>query len=175
MHYILALISAIVGIFYILDRFGIDIGGLNPFHWRRRRAWAKKYSGDPIYAVEDPMEIAALFVVATAKLDGDISAEQKDAILTQFSEKFSLDEREAKQLLGSSSHLLASPQMIPNQLENLIKRNKNTFAPDQVDSLTAMMGAVLSADGSPNSEQQQLVQLIKKQLPEEASAGGTWG
>ncbi|MEM7433372.1 MAG: hypothetical protein AAF351_15725 [Pseudomonadota bacterium] len=173
MAYILGLIGSIVWILYMLDRMGINLGGLNPFHWRRRRAWAKKYGGDPIYAVEDPMEVAALFVVGAAKLDGDISAEQKAAILAQFSESFSLNERDAKQLLGSSSHLLASPQMIPNQLENLIKRHQKMFSADQVESLTAMMSATLTSTVS--ADQQQLIDIVRKQLPEPRSDGGTWG
>ena len=59
MH-ILGLLTLIVSILYLLDRTGIDIGWLNPFHWHRRRAWSKQYHGDPIYSVEDPLHIAAL-------------------------------------------------------------------------------------------------------------------
>lgn len=175
MHYIIGLLGSILTILYLLDRLGIDIGGLNPFHWRRRRAWAKKYGGDPIYAVEDPMEVAALFVVGMAKLDGDIAAEQKARILETFSSTFSLDDREARQLLGSSSHLLGSPQMIPDQLDNLLKRQEKTFSPDQVDSLVAMMSSVLDATQLPTQEQQALTDVVRKQLPEAPAKGGTWG
>ena len=43
MHVILGILSSIVAILYALDRLGIDLGGLNPFYWYRRRAFAKKY------------------------------------------------------------------------------------------------------------------------------------
>lgn len=81
MHILLALLSAIVTILYVLDRIGIDIGWYNPWSWRRRRAWAMKHDGDPIYSVEDPIHAAAIFVTGAAKLDGDLSQEQKQAIL----------------------------------------------------------------------------------------------
>ena len=43
MHVLLGVLTAIVSILYALDRLGIDLGGMNPFHWYRRRAFAKKY------------------------------------------------------------------------------------------------------------------------------------
>ena len=39
MHIILGALGSIVTILYMLDRLGIDIGGLNPFYWYRRRAF----------------------------------------------------------------------------------------------------------------------------------------
>ncbi len=95
MHIIIGFLTALVTIFYLLDRLGIDLGGFNPFHWRRRRAWANKYNSDPIYSVEDPMHVAALLVLGAAKLDGVISAEQKRVALEQFAITFSLDARDA--------------------------------------------------------------------------------
>ena len=43
MHIIIGLLGSLVTIFYLLDRLGVDIGGLNPFYWYRRRAFAKKF------------------------------------------------------------------------------------------------------------------------------------
>jgi hypothetical protein len=83
MHIVLGLLGSIVTILYLLDRLGIDLGGLNPFYWQRRRAWAKKYEGDPIHSVEDPMHVAAILIVGAAKLNGDLSAEQKRVALEQ--------------------------------------------------------------------------------------------
>ena len=42
MHVILGILTALITVLYLLDRMGIDLGGMNPFYWRRRRAWAKK-------------------------------------------------------------------------------------------------------------------------------------
>ena len=77
MHIVIGFLAALVTIFYLLDRLGIDLGGFNPFHWRRRRAGSKKYQSDPIFSIEDPMHVAAILILGAAKLDGDLSAEQK--------------------------------------------------------------------------------------------------
>ena len=112
MHIVLGLLGSIVTILYLLDRLGIDLGGLNPFYWQRRRAWEKKYQGDPIYSVEDPMHVAAILIVGAAKLAGDLSAEQKRVALEQFESSFSLDSPAASELFGSAAHLLGAPQII---------------------------------------------------------------
>lgn len=59
MHVILRFLSTVLAVLYLIDRVGIDLGGLNPFYWYRRRAFAKKYQSDPIYSVVDPVDVAA--------------------------------------------------------------------------------------------------------------------
>lgn len=175
MHIIIGFLTGLVTIFYLLDRLGIDLGGFNPFYWRRRRAWLKKYGGDPIYAVEDPMEIAALFVVGVAKIDGDITAEEKNSILSEFSSNFSLSEREASQLLGSSVHLLGQPLLIGTQLSNMLNRLDDHFSPEQTESLIAMMTAVVSSNGQLSTEQTDLIGSVRDRFTKPAPRGGTWG
>ena len=175
MHIVLSVLTAIVTILYLLDRMGFDLGGLNPFYWRRRRAWARQYQGDPIFAVEDPMEVAALFVVAVAKLDGDITLEQKKAILSEFSSNFSLSERDASQLLGSSTHLLGHPQVIGNQVQGLLGRHDKLFSPDQAESLVAMIRTVAEAGGDVSDEQRDLMAAVEKQYLPATTTAGAWG
>lgn len=175
MHIVIGLLTSIITILYLLDRMGIDLGGFNPFYWRRRRAWAKKYEGDPIYAIEDPMEVAALFVVAIAKLEGDITSEQKSTILSEFSSSFSLSDRESSQLLGSSTHLLGQPQVMRTQLDGLLGRNNDLFSPDQAESLVTMMTNVVSSSETPSAEQRELISIVRDRYVDPASKAGTWG
>jgi len=174
MHVLLGFLGSIVTVLYLLDRLGIDLGGMNPFHWYRRRAFAKKYGSDPIYSIEDPVHIAALLVIGAAKLDGDLTAEQKTAARDQFVAEFSMDEREASQLLGSAAHLLAAPQLIGTQLEKLADRNKDRFSSDQAQSLMQMMVKVASADGSISVRQQEFVDDVRAAYVGEAKGDGTW-
>jgi len=175
MHIIIGFLTSLVTIFYLLDRLGIDLGGFNPFHWRRRRAWLKRYGGDPIYAVEDPVEVAALFVVGVAKIDGDITAEEKQSIVSEFSSNFSLSEREASQLLGSSVHLLGQPLLIGTQLGNLLERFDEQFTPEQTESLVAMMTAVVSSNEHLSTEQTDLIDSVRGRFSKPVPNGGTWG
>ena len=175
MHVLLGLLGAAVTILYLLDRAGIDLGGLNPFYWRRRRAWAKKYDGDPIYSIEDPIHVAALLAVGAARLDGDLTAEQKQAAKTQFEQTFSLGAKEASELLASATHLLGAPQVIDTQLEGLIARNKNRFSPEQAASIVQMMTQVTSAGGELTEKQDAYVTYVRSQLNFAETSEGPWG
>ncbi len=170
MHIILGLLGAIVSLLYILDRLGIDIGWLNPFSWARRRAWAKKYEGDPIYAVEDPVHVAAILVVGVARLGGDVSAEQKQAIVNAFGSTFSLNENDANGLYISAQHLLGAPQIIENQLNGVVDKHSGVFNAEQSESLLGLIRATVEA---PTETQRSFVESIAARL--ETPAAGVWG
>ncbi len=174
MHIILGALGSIVTILYLLDRLGIDLGGLNPFYWYRRRAFAKKYGADPIFSVEDPMHIASLLVIGAAKLDGDLTAQQKQTAQSLFESEFSLSDKEAAQLFGSAAHLLAAPQLIEDQLTKLAARSGDRFSPEQATSLIGMMEKVASADGGLSASQQEFIKAVRNDFPSEAKPEGTW-
>ena len=173
MH-ILAILGAILSILYMLDRLGVDIGWLNPFHWSHRRKWAKKYDSDPIYSIEDPVHIAALLVIGAAKLDGEASIEAKRAALEQFQHAFSMDEKAATDLWTAATHLLGGPQVIDTQLEGVVSRNQTRFSPEQVDSMLQMMVKVASADGELTASQQQFIDGLRERFGTPEVQGGTW-
>ena len=98
MHIVIAALGSLVTILWLLHRFaemGIDLGGLNPWAWRRRRKWRAMYEANPIYSITSPMELTALLIAATAKADGDMSADEKLAILNLFERSFHLSDRDA--------------------------------------------------------------------------------
>jgi len=173
MHIVLGLIGSIISILYLLDRLGVDIGWLNLRYWRHRRGWAKKYEGDPIYAIDDPIQIAAVLIVGTAKLEGDLSAEQKSAILGQFEEKFSLDARAASELFGSAAHLLGAPQIIGTQLDGLSNRNTNTFKTDQAQSIIEMIEQMAAVGGTMSIAQREFVDILRSRICA-PNQSGTW-
>ena len=174
MHIILGALGSIVTILFLLDRLGIDLGGMNPFYWYRRRAFAKKYGSDPIFSVEDPMDIASLLIIGADKLDGDLTAKQKQMAQQLFESEFSLCEKEALQLLGSAAHLLAAPQLIEDQLAKLAARSAERFSPEQTESLIDMMTRVASADGGLSASQQAFIQQVKTDFPADVKPDGTW-
>ncbi|HNP63792.1 MAG TPA: TerB family tellurite resistance protein [Woeseiaceae bacterium] len=174
MHIIIGVLTGLVTIFYLLDRLGIDIGGLNPFYWRRRRAWAKKYQGDPIYSIEDPMHVAAVLIVGAAKLDGDLTAESKKAALLQFKSRFSLETSGASELLGSAAHLLGSPQVIDKQLSGVIEKNHGRFSKEQAESMIEMMTEVAAADGELSPRQKEFIDALRSHYLAADEEQGTW-
>lgn len=174
MHIIIGFLGSLVTIFYLLDRLGVDIGGLNPFYWYRRHQFAKKFGADPIYSIEDPLHVASLLVIGVAKLDGDLTAEQKRVAQEQFETSFSLDTRASAELFGSAAHLLAAPQLIDNQLQTLVSKNRNRFSPEQAESVLQMMGHVASAEGQPSEAQRSFIEGVRLQLHSEKATQGTW-
>lgn len=174
MHIVLGLLGSVVTVLYLLDRLGIDLGGMNPFHWYRRRAFLKKYGSDPVFSIEDPVHVAALMIIGAAKLDGDLTAEQKRVAKELFVSEFSIESREASELFGSAAHLLAAPQLIDGQLRKLAARNAQRFSPDQAKSMVSMMSEVASADGDLSSAQKDYIDSIRSQFIREDKPQTTW-
>ncbi len=142
MHIILGMLGSVVTILWLLHRLaemGIDLGGLNPWAWRRRRKWRKAYEGNPIFSIDSPMEITALLLTATAKSDGDMTAEDKSTILGLFQSEFELAESEATSLLASSTYLLGSGEELRGALESFIGSKLEYFSDSQARSAIAMM------------------------------------
>jgi uncharacterized tellurite resistance protein B-like protein len=175
MHILLGLLGSLVTILYLLDRLGVDIGGLNPFGWRRRRGWRQKFEANPIYTLSDPREMAAVLLVSVAKIDGDLTAEEKRGLLAEFGRAFSLSEKQASELLSATVYLLGDMQVIIDQADELLARYRQQFAPEQISSLLEMIDRVAAIDGTPTAQQQQLVDRIRKSVGQDSEPQGTWG
>ncbi len=175
MHIVLGILGSLVTLFYLLDRLGIDIGGLNPFYWYRRRAFAKRYGADPIYSIDDPMHVASLLIIGAAKLDGDLTAEQHTVAHAEFEKNFNLDAKQASDLFGSAAHLLAAPQLLENQLNKLADKTVPRFTPEQSESLVEIMTTVASTGGGLSTTQREFIDGIRARSGSTTEPQGTWG
>jgi len=134
---IYAILGAIVSILILLNRLanaGIDLGGLNPFLWHRRKKWKDKLEGNPIYQMDSSMDVVALYMLAVVKADGDISKEDKDHILNLFESEFNLSPKEASSLLISSSHLLGNGEEVQDNVDKVFERSLPNFTESQIKS-----------------------------------------
>ena len=175
MHIVLGILGSLVTLFYLLDRLGIDIGGLNPFYWYRRHAFAKRYGADPIYSIEDPVHVASLLIIGAAKLDGDLTAEQHTVARAEFEKNFNLSAKEASDLFGSAAHLLAAPQLLENQLDKLADKNVARFRREQAESLIEIMTTVASTSGGLSTTQKEFIDSIRARSGTTSEQQGTWG
>ena len=178
MHIVLGLLGTIVTLLVVLHRLadaGIDLGGLNPFLWRRRRAWRQKFEANPIFSLREPIDVAALLVVGVAKIDGDMSAEEKRALLGEFETTFSLSEAKAAELLGSSSHLIGDGEVLRTQLDAVLAPQAERFSPDQVESILEMMERIAHIDGAPTASQLSLLDEVRRHLAPPQPEPGPWG
>lgn len=98
------------------------------------------------------MEVAALLLVATAKCEGEVSAQQKKFLLDAFKNDFHLSDQEASELLIASAYLLRNELYISDQLDKVLERGKKQFTPEQVESTVDLMRRLSWLEGDPNTE-----------------------
>lgn len=165
MHIILGLLGTIVTILVLLNRLrenGIDIGWLNPFTWHRRKTYRKEHDLTPAFKLDSPMEVAALYVVSIAKIDGDISKEQKAKILYLFENEFHLSTQDARDLLKSSVYLLSHTNEVFDKPEKVMERCFDNISSEQMKSICYLIDEVANVEESRSLEQQKLISKIKK-------------
>jgi len=145
MHIILGALTTLASLLWVLHRLaemGIDLAGLNPFLWQRRRRFRKKMDGNPIYAVDSPMEATALLLAGIARADGDMSREEKNVILKIFHEEFGLAKTDAAGLLISSTYLLGRGEEFRDHLSKILKPSSESFSESQAKSAVELMNQV---------------------------------
>ena len=177
MHVILGLLGAIVAILVLLNRLtdgGIDIGWLNPFAWRRRRAWRKRYQANPVYTLDKPMEVTALLSVAVAKSDGDMSAEQKEGLRQLLANEFSVDDRKASALINSSAFLLRDGEEVRSNLQKVLEPSLDAFTPEQTVAAQNLLERVATLDGEMTPLQRELLDQVSTIWQPKQGPTSTW-
>jgi len=175
MPYLLGFLGLIVTVLILLSRLadaGIDLGGLNPFLTRRRRAWRQKFEANPLFGLDRPMDAAAVLAVGVAKADGDMSAEQKQALLAAFQQTFDIDLRAAEELLTSSAHLVGDGRILRDQVHDVIGRSKDQFTDSQIESTLSLLEEIAAVEGA-TGRQRELISHVESALHDQPTSG-TW-
>ena len=175
MPYLIGLLGAIATVLVLLKRLadaGIDLGGLNPFARRRRHAWQRKFEANPLFGLEDPMDAAAALAVGVAKASGDISSEQKRALLAAFQRTFDLDLVAAEKLLASSAYLVGDGKIFTDQVEGVVSKSKEHFTANQIASTLALIEEIAAVEGA-TERQRELIDRIGEVLCNK-SESTTW-
>ena len=177
MHIILGALGTIVTILVLLNRLaeaGIDLAGLNPFLWQRRRKWKNKIQGNPIYQVDSPLDLTALLATATAKSDGDMSSEEKQTLLHLFQNEFNIDKKDAAGLLISSAYLLGNGEELRNNLEKVIGASLANFTETQAKSAIELLNEVSTIDAQGKDLKQEFVGHVKNIFDKKFQQKGKW-
>ncbi|MHC9511803.1 TerB family tellurite resistance protein [Kangiella sp. M94] len=172
MHIIIGLLTALGTLLYVMERMRIDIGWLNPWAWKRRRAWAKLSAGNPVYGLDKPIDAIALIATAAAKIDGDLSIEEKEALKNIFRNTFNQSEHEASQLLGSSVYLLGPGEDVFHSPEKVLQRSLDKFSAEQKVSSMKLLSEIIHVGGAPSSLQQEFVNKVERVMnPDDGKSG----
>lgn len=177
MHIVLSVLGVVVMMLILLNRLsanGIDIGWLNPFAWKRRREWSKKYHANPIYSLDTPMEVTALVMIALAKSEGDISAQQKREILDKFQEIFHLSENAAVDLFSSLVFILKDDVALVKNIRKLYAPSESKFTPEQAMSSLSLFKHIANLEGQANSFQQELIDSVENYFDSKFKDGMEW-
>ena len=164
MHIIIALITALATLLFVLERLGIDIGWINPWAWRRRRRWLKQLHVNPAFNLDSPMEAAALLLLATARIDGDLSTEEKNELRTIFKETFRQSDEDASALLVSSTYLFGSGEEVIARPGEVLSRSLEKFTEEQKTSTLKELKRIASTGSSPSVAQNNFVDVIERIL-----------
>lgn len=177
MHIVLGALGSLVTILWLLHRLaemGVNLGGFNPWSWRRQRKWRAAYEANPVFAITSPMEVTALLIAAAAKADGDLSLDEKQAILRLFERDFHLSERDAAALLTSSTHLLGKGDEVSQNLAGVLQPSKASFTESQAQSAVAMIEEIAAVGGGPSPLQAEFVDQVRLNLLRSSSAETEW-
>ncbi len=178
MHIVLALLGSVITVLILLSRLadaGIDLGGLNPFLWHRRRKWRKKHEGNPLFKMDNPMDATALLMVATAKADGDMSREDKALLLKSFEADFNLSKKDAAGLLISSAHLLGNGKELTDNVKSFLEPSKALFSDTQANSAIELVAKIAGDPNTMHENTQAFLQQVKKELaPKTQDENKTW-
>ena len=177
MHIILGTLGTLVTILILLNRLadlGIDIGGLNPYLWNRRRKWRKMYEGNPVFKIENPMDATAILMVAVTKADGDMTKEDKALILKLYEEKFNLTKKDAAGLLISSVHLLGDGLELRANVEKFLAPSKAVFTEMQAESAISLISQTAGHLGTMSPYAEELLANVKNELTPSQKHGQTW-
>ncbi|MFW5451536.1 MAG: hypothetical protein ACKE9I_08060 [Methylophagaceae bacterium] len=177
MHIILSVLAVVVTVLILLNRLsdnGIDVGWLNPFAWKRRREWSKKYHADPVYSISRPMEVTALIIVALVKSEGDISAEQKQTIIQMFERVFQLDNDAALGLLSSSNFLLKDDLMAVKNIDKVLAPSIDNFSQQQARSAMDLFREVVVLEGVENRFQKEVISSFENAMASKFGGGEGW-
>lgn len=167
MHILLGILGPLVTILILLNRLaqaGIDLRGLNPFLWQRRRKWRKQYEGNPLFQIEAPIDAVGILMVGVAKADGDISAEEKKLIQQLFESELKLGAKDAAGLFISSAHLIGDGIQLRDNVGRFLKTVKNEFSDAQAHSAIRLLHDVASLGGSNHPNVDEFLLAVKQEL-----------
>lgn len=177
MHIIITLITAIAGLLWALNRLqnsGVNLNAFNPFFWMRRRQWEQKLNIKPIHSLHNTIDAASVLMVAMAKMDGDITREQKSEILTMFETEFKLLANEAVESYGASSYMLQDTVNIVGEVKNILAPTLDKFESHHKRALMEMLNKISTMEGEPTKEQRELIVEVELQFECTKSENPKW-
>ena len=120
------------------------------------------------------MDLTALLMVAVAKSDGDMSAEEKREILALFQSEFHLSKRNASDLMVASVFLLKDGAELRSNLPSVVAPSLEQFTKEQAESALKLVNAVATIERQTSEIKQELVKNIERCMAPGLSEKQKW-
>ena len=106
------------------------------------------------------MEAIALLLTAVAKIDGDLSHEEKKQLQQIFQSTFKLSEKDAIALLRSSSFVLGDGEEVYKRPDQVLALSADKFSDEQKESSVQLLHKIANVGAPPSETQQEFVQQV---------------
>jgi hypothetical protein len=170
---VLSAIPAIVWALVVLQRSGFDLNALNPFLWKRRRDWQAKRAARPIFALEEPIDVACVLLVAVAREGSELITEDRERLVGIFTQELKLDERKAREELKLAEYMLREGPSIVGEVGKIVAPCRGKFNQTQVDSLKSLLPTVTGSSRPLTPRQSAIVAEFDAAFRRDSR--GKWG
>lgn len=109
-----------------------------------------------------------------AKMDGDITREQKFEILTMFETEFKLSGSDAVESYGASSYMLQNVVNIIGEIKNILAPTIKKFELNQKRLLVETLSKISTTEGEPTKEQREFIVEVELQFERTKSENPKW-
>jgi uncharacterized tellurite resistance protein B-like protein len=157
MAQLIALLGAIAGLIWAVNSLGKAGVSLNPFAWWRRLQWAKQHGTKPLYRLRDPVEVAAVLLLGTAKCKGDVTATQKAKLREIYTGALKMPQAEADDMLVAATFMLRDEVYVVDNIERILGTTRRMLSAAQKASVLNLMEEMARVDGPANDEQRKLI------------------
>jgi|GEM_PF-5809158 uncharacterized tellurite resistance protein B-like protein len=106
------------------------------------------------------MDAIALLLAATAKIDGDLTLEEKAELKRIFEQEFKQDPRQASELLGSSVYLVSNCREVFDRPKDVLEPSLDKFTADQRQSSLQLLNRIALVGGDPSPIQTDFIEKI---------------
>lgn len=177
MHIIIGALVALGSILWALNRLqanGLDLNAFNPFTWFRRRKWQQAHGAKALHSIDNPMEVAAVFILGVVALEGEITREQKSYIFKIFIDEFGVSEAVAGELYASASYLIKDEIDLSGQVRSILKPSKSKFTTEMVDAVLVYMNKIANIDDEASDFQRSMIDALGREFAIHQEANQKW-
>lgn len=168
MHIVLAVLTALGTIGFLLWRINIGLQAGREIHdeisaFGRRSSWRRKLNtSDPVAEIGDPRESAAVLMLGVARADGDVTAEQRAAILGQIKIHFNMAGKDAEDLFAHSLWLTQNAADISGRMRKITDPVFMQCTVREQEELKQMLQTIALVGGAPSILQEEILQKYKR-------------